>query len=104
MGCDKQQILIVDDEEINRIILKGVFEEDYEILEAEDGRDAIQQIESNSGIVLVLLDLVMPVLNGFEVLEYMQEHDLIEKLPVILITGRRWGTARIRHILTELRM
>lgn len=91
MGCDKQQILIVDDEEINRIILKGVFEEDYEILEAEDGRDAIQQIESNSGIVLVLLDLVMPVLNGFEVLEYMQEHDLIEKLPVILITGETVG-------------
>lgn len=96
MGCEKQRILIVDDEEINRIILKGVFEEDYEILEAEDGRDAIQQIESNSGIVLVLLDLVMPVLNGFEVLEYMQEHDLIEKLPVILITGETVGDSEDR--------
>ncbi len=91
MNRGRQQILIVDDEEINRMILKGVFEEDYEILEAEDGRDAIQQIENNPNLALILLDLIMPVLNGFEVLEYMQSHGLIEKIPVILITGETVG-------------
>ena len=63
MNRGRQQILIVDDEEINRMILKGVFEEDYEILEAEDGRDAIQQIENNPNLALILLDLIMPVLD-----------------------------------------
>ncbi len=83
----KQQILIVDDEEVNRMILGGIFEDDYEVLEAENGQDANDLIAANENIVLILLDVVMPVLNGFGVLEYMQQHDLLEKIPVILITG-----------------
>lgn len=83
----RQQILIVDDEDINRMILRGVFEDEYDILEAENGQDANALIEENDNIVLVLLDIVMPVLNGFGVLQYMQERDLLEKIPVILITG-----------------
>lgn len=83
----KQQILIVDDEEVNRMILSGIFEDDYEVLEAENGQDANDLIAANENIVLILLDVVMPVLNGFGVLEYMQQHDLLEKIPVILITG-----------------
>lgn len=84
---NKQQILIVDDEEINRAILSGVFMDEYEILEAGNGYEATAQLEANENIVLILLDVVMPGINGFGVLEYMQEHDLIEKIPVILITG-----------------
>ena len=84
---DKQQILIVDDEEINRAILSGVFMDEYEILEAGNGYEATAQLEANDNIVLILLDVVMPGINGFGVLEYMQEHGLIEKIPVILITG-----------------
>lgn len=83
----EQKILIVDDEEVNRAILKQIFQGEYEILEAVNGQEAIAQIENNQDIVLILLDIVMPVLNGFEVLNYMQEHDLLEKVPVILITG-----------------
>ena len=84
---DKQQILIVDDEEINRAVLHEMFREEYDILEAENGQDAIFHIENNHNIVLILLDIVMPVLNGFKVLEYMREHKLLEEIPVILITG-----------------
>ena len=84
---DKQQILIVDDEEINRAILSGVFMDEYEILEAGNGYEATAQLEANDNIVLILLDVVMPGMDGFGVLEYMQEHGLIEKIPVILITG-----------------
>ena len=84
----KQQILIVDDEEINRAILTGIFEnEGYEILEAENGRDAIHLMDSNFNIVLVLLDVIMPVLDGFGVLEYMKQNELLDSVPVILITG-----------------
>lgn len=84
---DKQQILIVDDEEVNRAVLAEMFREEYEILEAEDGKKAVMQIQKNRDIVLILLDIVMPVMDGFKVLDYMKEQELIEKIPVILITG-----------------
>ena len=83
----KQQILIVDDEEINRVILKGLFQDEYQIVEAGNGQEAIARIEENQNIVLILLDIVMPIMNGFGVLDYMKAHDLLEKIPVILITG-----------------
>lgn len=84
---DKEQILIVDDEEVNRVILSGVFADEYDILEAANGNEATSLLESNNNIVLILLDVVMPELNGFGVLEYMKEHDLMDKIPVILITS-----------------
>ena len=84
---DKEQILIVDDEEINRVILSGVFSDEYDILEAANGHEATTQLEGSHNIVLILLDVVMPEMNGFGVLEYMKEHGLLDKIPVILITG-----------------
>lgn len=84
---DKEQILIVDDEEVNRVILNGVFADEYDILEAANGNEATSLLESNDNIVLILLDVVMPELNGFGVLEYMKEHNLLDKIPVILITS-----------------
>ena len=83
---EEQQILIVDDETVNREILKTMFEE-YDRLEAENGREAIEKIAGSRNLVLILLDISMPVLSGFDVLEYMKEHKLLEKIPVILITG-----------------
>ncbi len=90
---DKGQLLIVDDEEINRMILHVMFEEaapdgdGYEVLEAEDGEQAIQLIEKCNNLVLILLDVIMPKMDGFSVLDYMDEHALLEKIPVIIITG-----------------
>ncbi|MDE5862810.1 MAG: response regulator [Lachnospiraceae bacterium] len=87
---DKQQILIVDDGEVNRAILKEMFrgeEETYDLLEAENGQEAISLIERKENIVLILLDIIMPVMDGFQVLEYMHEHELLEKIPVILVTS-----------------
>lgn len=89
-GMNKQQVLIVDDEELNRVILMEMFKEvpeKYTLIEAENGLNAVRQIESNDNIVLILLDVVMPVMDGFKVLEYMKEHDLLDEIPVILITG-----------------
>ena len=84
---DKQQILIVDDEEVNREILDWVFQSEYEVLQAENGQEAVEKIKGNENIVLILLDVIMPVLDGFGVLEYMRTHDLSDKIPVVLITG-----------------
>jgi len=96
---EKQQILIVDDEEVNRAILHSMFQderESYELFEAENGQKAIDQIEKCDRLVLVLLDLVMPVKDGFGVLEYMQEHNLLDRIPVILITSETVGNSEDR--------
>ncbi len=84
---DKQKILIVDDEEVNRAILEIMFQTEFEVIQASNGEEAIKQIEENPDIVLILLDIVMPVMDGFGVLEYMQSKELLEVKPVILITG-----------------
>lgn len=83
---EEQQILIVDDEAINREVLKSMFTE-YDRLEAENGKEAIEKIAASRNLVLILLDISMPVMTGFDVLEYMHEHKLLDKIPVILITG-----------------
>lgn len=89
MGDDKerQKILIVDDEEVNRAILGVIFRSDYDIVEAANGLEAIEQIKANGSFVLICLDVIMPVLDGFGVLEYMKENGLLESMPVIMITS-----------------
>lgn len=86
---DTLQILIVDDSEINRSILREMFISDYNILEAENGNDAIKLIEANhDSLSVILLDLVMPGLNGLDVLSFMNTQSYIKRIPVILITGQ----------------
>ena len=85
---EKQTILIVDDEEINRAVLSITFGDDFRILEAADGREALACIDAHPGeIVAVLLDVVMPVMDGFEVLRILGERKMLEQLPVFLITA-----------------
>ena len=84
---EKQQILIVDDSETNRLILSHMLQSDYRILEARNGDEALELIEQyGTGISLVLLDMVMPIKSGFEVLNYMNKMRLIEEIPVIMLT------------------
>ena len=84
----KLTILIVDDSEMNRCILSEMLKEDYDILEATNGEEAIKLLRQyETGISLVLLDLVMPVLDGFGVLSYMNERNWLEDIPVIMISG-----------------
>ena len=68
----KQKILIVDDSEINRAMLKEILGEGYEYLEAENGLRAIEILRRRTDIALVLLDLIMPEMDGFDVLRVMQ--------------------------------
>ena len=84
---DKQRILIADDSEMNRAILTEMLGEEYEILEAENGQQAIEMIEKNSGIDLLLLDIMMPVKDGFDVLAAMNQYHWIDELPVIMISA-----------------
>lgn len=84
----KKTILIVDDVELNRAFLHDMLEEEYDILEAVNGVEAIELLEhSQSEIAVVLLDAVMPEMDGFEVLEFMNKTHWIDTIPVIMISA-----------------
>lgn len=84
----RDTVLIVDDVEINRAILSGVLEEEYKILEADNGYAAIQQInEHHNEIAVILLDLIMPEVDGFVVLRVLQEKEISSRIPVLVISG-----------------
>lgn len=84
----REQILIVDDSAMNRAILSDILEKDYRILEASSGEECLEVLRQNGfGISLILLDIVMPEMNGFEVLAFMNRNHWIEDIPVIMISS-----------------
>lgn len=83
----KQRLLIVDDSKMNREMLKEILTDAYDFVEAENGKEAIDIIETNIHIDLMLLDIHMPVMDGYEVLEIMNRKNWINKIPVIMISA-----------------
>lgn len=87
-NLDRNIALIVDDQEVNRAMLHNVLDHDMDVIEAADADSAMAEIEKNfQKIAIVLLDLVMPEKNGFDVLQFMREHNYIEDIPVIVVSG-----------------
>ena len=87
-GCDKKKLLIVDDVELNRAILRNLFHERFDVLQASGGKEALELVKMHwDDLAIVLLDLVMPEMDGFEVLEAINAMDPGHNIPVIMITG-----------------
>ena len=85
---EKSQILLVDDSKMNRMILAEILGDGYHILEAENGQECLEKLRAEAGnIALVLLDINMPVMDGFEVLKAMNANHTIEDIPVIMISS-----------------
>ena len=85
---EKSQILLVDDSKLNRMILAEILGDGYHILEAENGQECLEKLRAETGnIALVLLDINMPVMDGFEVLKAMNANHTIEDIPVIMISS-----------------
>ena len=85
---DRQRVLVVDDSYMNRMILTEMLKSDYEIINASSGEECLEIIEKyGTGIDIILLDIVMPGMDGFEVLNYMNNNNWIEDIPVILISS-----------------
>lgn len=88
MNTEKRTIMIADDAEINRELLKLIFEDQFNVLEAEDGEQAIKILdERHDDIGMLFLDLIMPGRTGLEVMEHMREKKYMNTVPVIMITG-----------------
>lgn len=82
-----KKILVVDDSDIIRNLLKKMFNDEYEIITADDGQEALDIISKNNDLFGMLLDLNMPNVNGFAVLDYFRQNSLFSKIPVAIITG-----------------
>ena len=81
-------VLVVDDQEINRDALGIILEEDYSVIYASNGKEALDMIRENANdLSIVMLDLMMPVMNGFEVLEVMKGDANMKNIPVIVLTA-----------------
>ena len=86
----ERTVLVVDDEEINREILGNIIESEYKVIFAKDGNEALEKLHDESlQISLVLLDILMPQMTGFEVLNQMKEEGLITEIPVIVLTSEK---------------
>ena len=86
----KRTVLIVEDERINRLMLGNIVKRDYEVLYAENGVQALRIIEENaSRLSLILLDILMPEMNGFELLEILQSDEALRRIPVIVLTSEK---------------
>ncbi|MDE7257019.1 MAG: response regulator, partial [Clostridia bacterium] len=83
----RKRVLIVDDVELNRFILKGILCADFDVVEAESGKEALDILKKESSdIAIVLLDIIMPEMDGFAVLAAMQKHGYMNYIPVIIIS------------------
>ena len=83
----KKKIIVIDDVELNRVILAEAFKNDYEVLQAENGAVGLQKIKENQdNIAAVFLDIIMPEMDGFAVLQELNINTLIQRIPVFLIT------------------
>lgn len=88
MATRKRKLLVADDIAINRLILRALFEQDFDVLETENGVEALRELRAHPDeIAVLLLDLEMPEMDGFGVLRGMRESGLMERIPVVMISG-----------------
>ena len=92
----KPKILIADDSAMNRAILVEMLGDGYDVIEAENGREAVRALQSTPEIDLLLLDIMMPEMDGFEVLEQMKRYGWIEDVPVVMISAEN-GSAYVER-------
>lgn len=84
----QEKVLVVDDVELNRDILEEILKDEYTVIQAENGKQALEIIRKNpEEIAVILLDLIMPEMDGFQVLEVIKENKWMDKMPVLIISG-----------------
>ncbi|MBO4414349.1 MAG: EAL domain-containing protein [Lachnospiraceae bacterium] len=86
----KRRVLVVDDEAINRRLMEKIISERYEVLQAGDGEEALEIIRANSHTLsLILLDLLMPKLDGYELMKILRADETLKRIPVIVLTSEK---------------
>lgn len=83
----KQRVLVVEDEKINRTVLVALLKDDYQVILAKTGEQALERLASDDQIDVVLLDVLMPDMDGYEVLRHIKDNDATREIPVIFLTA-----------------
>lgn len=96
----RMTILIIDDSEVDRQRLKVSFEKKYNILEAENGLEGLQKLEETTEVDLIILDIIMPRMDGVEFVEYIKKDERLAKIPIIVNTQK--GKEKIELSLLKL--
>ena len=93
----RPKILLADDADVGRAILRSLLRKDFEVVEGRNGLEAIRALEaSGGGLAAVVLDVMMPVMDGFRVLQFMREKELIGRIPAIMLTAISDTDAKVR--------
>lgn len=94
---EKPKILLADDAEIGRSILRALLRGEFDVVEARNGLEAIRTLETSGGrFAALLLDVMMPVMDGFRVLQFMRERELLARTPVVMLTAISDTAAKVR--------
>lgn len=94
---EKPKILLADDAEIGRSILRALLRGEFDVVEARNGLEAIRTLETSGGrFAAVILDVMMPVMDGFRVLQFMRERELLSRTPVVMLTAISDTAAKVR--------
>lgn len=94
----KRRVLVVDDEQVNRIILSKILKDEYEVFEAENGREALEILYAHPEISAVILDIMMPIMDGYDVLRTMAGDSELAKIPVIVSSQKEGEEAEIKAL------
>ena len=95
----KRTVLVVDDNAVNRRLLARILADDYLVAEAADGREALERLRDDpAGVSAVLLDIVMPVMDGYAVLEAMQADPDLARIPVIVTTQQEGDESEVQAL------
>lgn len=96
----KKTVLVIDDNNVNRMILRGILSEEYEILEAENGWNAMNILSRYHDDVIsaILLDILMPIMDGYEFLEKVKADETLARIPVLALTQVKDKEAEIKAL------
>ena len=101
---ERKKLLIADDSEMNRAILANMLEQDYEIMEVSDGKEALAALQIyRKDLSALLLDVVMPGMDGFQVLEEMKQRQWLEDVPTVMISAETAAATSTRPLSWERR-
>lgn len=95
---DRSQVLIIDDEAIMRKLLEQILKEKYEVISLENGKEALEWMYSGNIPDLVVADLNMPEINGFEYIRRVRESGFFKDLPLIVLSGEESSAERIKSL------
>ena len=92
----KKKILVIDDESSIRLIIENTLKEEFDVFSLSNGKEGLNYLEAGNFPDLIICDLVMPVLNGFEFLERIKKSDFFANIPIIILSQREWSDDKIR--------